>query len=66
MYFKMYPNHHLSSFLLEKYCLLVKAGAETPQFILPKSPLIPKLKRNGKIENENGEMIKEKSSEQTT
>ena len=39
MYFKMYPTHHLSSFLLEKYKLLTNANTPSPQIILPK-PLI--------------------------
>ena len=36
MYFKMYPNHHLSSFLLDKFQVLVSAKIENPLVVLPK------------------------------
>jgi hypothetical protein len=38
-YFKMYPTHHLSSFLLEKYKLLIDANTPSPECILPKPPV---------------------------
>lgn len=35
----MYPTHHLSNFLLEKYKLLIQANTPTPENIMPKAPV---------------------------
>ena len=35
----MYPNHHLSEFLIQKYQLLVNANTPTPEVIMPKPPI---------------------------
>ncbi len=35
----MYPTHHLSSFLLEKYKLLIDANTPSPDCLLPKPPV---------------------------
>lgn len=37
-YFKSYPNHHLSHFLLDKYNMMIEAEAEASQYIPPAGP----------------------------
>lgn len=34
-YYKNYPNHHLSHFLLDKYNTMVEAEAEVTKYLLP-------------------------------
>lgn len=37
-YYKSYPSHHLSHFLLDKYKLMVEAEAETSKYVPPNGP----------------------------